>query len=201
MRDFSDFDFMRHGHPGDIPTPSRNDDIGTQSATKPTNQHLDSVGQTIVILGIKMFGNFQLGDDLTRPVRHEGQKAILLRRERNGQSSHGDLFQTCVQGVLTYRNNRRRKPGSAPHQRPDTRYNFLHPERLHDVVIRTGFDTFDPFTPVSTGCEDENWSSAPVAAPPLENGQSIQARKAEIQNDCIECLRFSPKPGVLTVCR
>src|SRR5690606_2872410 len=76
---------------------------------------------------------------------------------------------------------------------------LLHAERLGQIVIRSGINSFDPLRPGATSREHQHGHGAARVPPPLEHGQTINFWEPKVENHEIVVLSVAEKPGLLAV--
>src|SRR5262245_6309728 len=84
-------------------------------------------------------------------------------------------------------------------ERSDARQQLLDLERLWQVVVGAGIDALDPLRPSATRRQDEHRRLAAGGAPAFQNRETVDLRKAEVENDQVELLGLAAEPGSLTI--
>ena len=73
-------------------------------------------------------------------------------------------------------------PGRAAHQRVQTRAQFLHVERLRQVVVGAGFETDHLVLPVRTRGQNQDRQAAAETAQCLDHRDAVAFRQAEVDD-------------------
>ena len=97
--------------------------------------------------------------------------------------------------------NRARMFGLAPQQGAHAGQQFLHPERLRQVVVGAAVDRVDLLRPAVPRGQDEYRHCAPVRPPALQDLDAIELWQSEVEHNEIIVLGIAPKPCRLAVAR
>ncbi len=76
---------------------------------------------------------------------------------------------------------------------------FLHAERLDEVVIRAGIDAIHLLAPAVARGQNDHRHGPPGIAPALQDRDAIENRQTEIEHHGIEGFAIAAEPAILAI--
>src|SRR5690554_2271588 len=153
-----------------------------QLATQSTDQHLDDVGITLLIIGVQLLHEPILGYHLLMVAHQILENPVLEGRKGYRLLVNGGLPSVQVQHQGACLDLRLNKAGSAAYQGIQTGLQFLELEGLDHIVVGAGGQPLDLVLPVASGRQDEDGEAAIHAAQFADQVQSAHAGQSQIDN-------------------
>jgi NAD(P)H-hydrate repair Nnr-like enzyme with NAD(P)H-hydrate epimerase domain len=158
------------------------DGVGRQLAPQPADEDLDRVAVAIEVLRVQVLGELAARDHRPRAVHQVGEQAELMARQRHGLAVHAHAATARVERQPTVLQQWRRQALRAPDQRAHAGQQFLHVERLGQVVVGPGIDAGDLFVPAVARGEDEHRHRAACLAPLPQHREAIEQRQSRVEH-------------------
>ncbi|MNZ72442.1 hypothetical protein D3C78_908210 [compost metagenome] len=130
-----------------------------------------------------MFDQLRARHDLAHVMHEIGQQPELMRGELQRRTVDGRLGGFGVEPDRAADEFGGGMAGGAADERAHTGENLFDMERLGDVVIGAGVDARHLVAPAVAGGEDENRHGLAGRTPFFDDGNAIQLRQADIEND------------------
>ena len=89
--------------------------------------------------------------------------------------------------------------GGPAQQRANASQNFLHVERLGDIIVGAGVEALHLLAPPVARGQDQDRHRPTGLAPSLEHGDAVPLGQADVENDRVIGLGIAQKPALLSV--
>ena len=167
-------------------------------APKARHQGLDGVAFRLV-MSVDMLDQLSLRDDAIPVMREIAQQPEFQRRQFDRPAIHQHAEAPRVDAEPADLDQRRDMPADTAQEPSQSRKQFFHFEGLGEVVVGSGIDAFDLLEPGASRRQHEDRNDTALAAQSAHDGQTIELRKAEIEDHGVVVFRRCAKPAVLAV--
>src|SRR5665213_1781037 len=151
-------------------------------AAKVPDVDIDNVGEPVVIHIPDMFDNHGPAQGTSLVPHHVFQDAELLGRKFQGFNAAHNFTAGAIEHQIAHLEALR--GGLAAAQKgAHAGEQFNEGERLGEVVVGAGFETFDPIVELSARAQDQDRRPGTTPANPFEHFQPVHVGKHQIEND------------------
>ncbi len=146
-----------------------------------------------------MFGEFGSRDYLSGVMHEVGENTELMTGEFDGDSGEGDTGGAGIEDKRPAAQLRMGDATGAPDEGSNAGQNFLDAEGFGDIIVSAAVDALDLLVPTAAGGEDEDGSEDTGFAPAAEQGEPIDFRQTEIEDNGVVLGRKGEEIRLLAV--
>ena len=179
----------------------RFDETVADLAAQPGDDDLDRVRVDFGVAVVDALENVAAGDDMLLAQHEAGEHAPFERRQAQRQAIEAEGPELRVIGDGAADDQRRGMAGRAADKRAQPHHDFLHAERLDEIIVGAGLEAFDLFGPPVARSEDQHGQFAARRAPGPQHGDPVDFRQAEIEHGGVIDFRVAQMLAVLAVGR